>query len=137
MLNNTTNTAAAASLAIEEALTPCDAPMIPVWESCTRQWDVCDCAECASYREAEAAQEAAWDAQSAAWDEWARNVRIAAVYCACCSEPLAWDKDAQRVAQDVAINDVYKCGELSYTELAHPECAPEWEVHPPCGYGIR
>mgnify|MGYP003134525319 CR=1 FL=1 len=29
--------------------------------------------------------------------------------------------------QDLVDNFVYKCGELAYIELAHKECAPEWE----------
>ena len=29
--------------------------------------------------------------------------------------------------QDLVDNFVYKCGELHYIELAHKQCAPEWD----------
>jgi len=125
MLNNTTRNAASASLAIDEALTPDPRPMVPAWEACTGLWDICDCAECEGFR----ARERELTASLA-------SLRIAAVYCACCSAPLAYDVEAQRVAQDVACNDVIKCGELQYTEIAHPECAPTWPVEK-AGTGYR
>lgn len=57
----------------------------------------------------------------------------AETYCCICGERLAHDLPSRELAQ----NEVYKCGELRYIELAHRDCAIsddsgiEWDYDEP------
>ncbi len=42
--------------------------------------------------------------------------------CAACGQMMTEETDMVQ-------NPVYKCGELSYIELAHRTCLPEWSVN--------
>jgi hypothetical protein len=50
--------------------------------------------------------------------------------CACCRNPIT---KAQAKDKDIADHKVYKCGELSYIELAHKYCAKK-DTEMPKGY---
>jgi hypothetical protein len=49
----------------------------------------------------------------------AKKMAIPETYCCICGERLAHDLQPHELAE----NNVFKCGELSYIELAHRACA--------------
>lgn len=44
--------------------------------------------------------------------------------CAICQKGIM---ESQLGTGKIVDQKIYKCGELSYIELAHRECAPDWE----------